>query len=48
VFAVVESVSQAGELAQRVRRRFGLDEGEVLVTAACNRGAVAALFASAS
>jgi beta-RFAP synthase len=43
VFAVVESEAEAGELAQRVRQRFGLDEGEVLVTAACNDGAVAEL-----
>jgi beta-RFAP synthase len=40
VFAVVGGEEQAEDLAGRVRRRFGLDPGEVVVTQACNHGAV--------
>jgi beta-RFAP synthase len=40
VFAVAGDEERADDLAGRVRERFGLGPGGVLVTAACNRGAV--------
>jgi beta-RFAP synthase len=43
VFAVVGGEEQAEDLAGRIRRRFGLDAGEVFVTQACNHGAVVEL-----
>jgi beta-RFAP synthase len=42
VFAVVENEAQGRQLAGRVQGRFGLDLGEVLLTPACNHGAVTA------
>jgi beta-RFAP synthase len=40
VFALVEDEHRALHLAGRVRDRFGFNPGEVLVTAACNHGAI--------
>jgi beta-RFAP synthase len=40
VFAVVADKDQAGHLAGCLRCRFGLPEGQVLVTGGCNRGAI--------
>jgi len=39
VFAVVENESRGKELASQIRGAFGLQEHEVIVTAACNHGA---------
>lgn len=39
VFAIAEESALAEDLAQRIRERFRLRTAEVLVTAACNRGA---------
>ncbi len=41
VYAVVGDDGEAADLARRLRRRFGLGEGEVLVTGGCNHGALA-------
>src|SRR5262249_14312178 len=40
VFAVVGGEDRAADLAGRIRGRFGLDRGGVVVTQACNHGAV--------
>ncbi|HLJ92511.1 MAG TPA: beta-ribofuranosylaminobenzene 5'-phosphate synthase family protein [Gemmataceae bacterium] len=40
VFAVADGAERAEDLAQRIREHFGLQAEEVLVTAACNHGAV--------
>ncbi|HYT87222.1 MAG TPA: beta-ribofuranosylaminobenzene 5'-phosphate synthase family protein, partial [Gemmataceae bacterium] len=41
VFAIVDGVAPAEDLARRLRERVGLDAGAVLVTGAANHGAVA-------
>jgi beta-RFAP synthase len=41
VFAIIEDYERAEDLERRLRQQFGLAPGEVLTTAACNRGAVA-------
>lgn len=39
IFAVVEDQERGTDLAGAIRERFGLSEGEVVVTSACNVGA---------
>jgi beta-RFAP synthase len=39
VFAVAEDPLRAADLAERIRKHFQLEAGDVWITAACNRGA---------